>query len=84
MSAYIADLNAAVERDRAKRAETERAATQAARERFTPLEDSLSRFLATIPMEIQREGSVSFDLASLVARPLARQLSPRRTWTSTS
>jgi hypothetical protein len=37
MRAYIAKLNAAVERDRSQRAEKERAATQAARERLTPL-----------------------------------------------
>jgi hypothetical protein len=38
MSAYIAQLNAAVERDRAQHAEKERAANQAVRERLTPLE----------------------------------------------
>jgi hypothetical protein len=56
MSAYIAALNAAVAREQAQRDEKERATTQAARERLTPLEERLSRLLATIPGEIQREG----------------------------
>lgn len=56
MSAYINQLNAAVERDRAQRAERERANLQAARERLTPLEERLSRLLAAIPIKIQREG----------------------------
>jgi hypothetical protein len=64
MSAYIAALNAAVERDQAEREEKERVATQAVRERLTPLEERLSRLLATIPSEIQREG---LSLASLQA-----------------
>jgi hypothetical protein len=64
MSAYIAALNAAVAREQAERQEKKRAATQAARERLTPLEERLSRLLATIPSEIQREG---LSLASLQA-----------------
>jgi hypothetical protein len=44
----------------AQRDEKERAATQAVRERLTPL----ARLLNTIPIEIQREG---FSLASLQA-----------------
>jgi hypothetical protein len=69
VSAYIKQLNAAVERDRAQRAEKERAATQAARERLTPLEDRLARLLETIPIEIQREGlSLSSLQASLRGR----------------
>jgi hypothetical protein len=44
--------------------EKERAATQAARDRLTPLGERLSRLLATIPVEIQREG---LSLASLQA-----------------
>jgi hypothetical protein len=68
VSAYIADLNAGVERDRArweekKRAETE-AATQAARERLTPLEERLARLLATIPDELKQDG---LELKSLQA-----------------
>jgi hypothetical protein len=64
MSAYIAALNAAAERDRAQRQEKERVAIQAVRDRLTPLEERLSRLLATIPIEIQREG---LSLASLQA-----------------
>jgi hypothetical protein len=68
MIAYIASLKAAAERDRAQReldrAEKERIARQAVRERLTPLEDRLSRLLTTIPSEIQREG---LSLASLQA-----------------
>lgn len=69
MSAYIASLNAAVERDRAQRAEKQLAATKAARERLTPLEERLARLLATIPIELQREGlSLSSLQASLRGR----------------
>jgi hypothetical protein len=64
MSAYIAALNAAAERERAQHSEKERVATQAARERLTPLEERLSRLLATIPRAIQREG---LSLVSLQA-----------------
>ena len=60
MSAYIKHLQArqaAFEAAaQAQRAEQERAAAQAARERLTPLEDRLARLLATIPVDIQREG----------------------------
>ena len=68
MSAYVASLKAGVERDiaqrEAQRAEQERAEAQAARERLTPLEDRLARLLATIPIEVQREG---LSLSSLQA-----------------
>jgi len=56
VSAYIAELNAAVERDRAERAERERVTAQAAKDRLTPLEARLRRLLDTIPIELQREG----------------------------
>jgi hypothetical protein len=73
MSLYIQELNAAVERNRAQRAkqraEKERAATEATRERLTPLEERLSRLLATIPIELQREGLALSSLqASLRGR----------------
>jgi hypothetical protein len=69
VSAYINQLNAAVAIEQAKHEEKERAATQAARERLTPLEERLSRLLATIPIEIQREGlSLSSLQASLRGR----------------
>ena len=60
MSAYIAELNAAVEREHANqqkiRDEEARVNIQAARERLTPVEERLARLLATIPDELQREG----------------------------
>ena len=65
---YIAQLNAAAEANRAKeqarREERARAEAHAARERLTPLEDRLRRVLASIPVELQREG---LSLASLQA-----------------
>ena len=47
MNAYVKQLNAAVAIEQAQRAEKERVATRAARERLTPLEERLSRLLAT-------------------------------------
>lgn len=69
MSAYIKQLQAAVERDRAQHAELEHAQLKAVRERLTPLEERLARLLATIPIEVQREGlSLSSLQASLRGR----------------
>jgi hypothetical protein len=60
MSAYIQKLLAAqavAEAEaEARREEKDRAAAQVARERLTPLEDRLARLLATIPLDVQREG----------------------------
>lgn len=57
MSSYVKQLNAAIAiRAQAHRDEEARAAAQAARERLTPLEVRLARVLATIPVEVQREG----------------------------
>jgi len=60
LSAYVAKLNvqaeALRERQNAQREEAAASATEVARERLTPLEDRLSRLLATIPAELQREG----------------------------
>jgi len=56
MKAYLADLKAMVAANEAGRAGLERANLQAARERLTPLEDRLARLLATIPLQVQREG----------------------------
>jgi hypothetical protein len=64
MSAYINLLKAAVTIEQAQYAEKECLAKQATRERLTPLEERLSRLLATIPIELQREG---LSLASLQA-----------------
>jgi hypothetical protein len=64
MSAYIAQLNAAVAREQAERQEKERIATQAVRERLTPLEGGLYSAKASV-------------LASSFAQgPLARSRSP--------
>ncbi len=56
MRAYIKELRAAVAIDQAQRAEQNREATKAARQRLTSLDDRLSRLLSTIPYELQREG----------------------------
>ncbi len=66
---YIKQLNAEVAEMQAQRQEKQLAATQAARERLTPLETRLARVLATIPVELQREGlSLSLLQASLRGR----------------
>lgn len=56
MSAYVKQLNAAVEREAAEAREQRASEAQVARARLTPLEDRLARLLATIPMEVQQEG----------------------------
>lgn len=69
MSAYLASLNAAVATQQAERTEQQRADVQSARERLTPLADRLARLLATIPVEVQREGLALAQLqASLRGR----------------
>jgi hypothetical protein len=68
MIAYVRQLQANAERANAERErareEKKRAETRAARERLTPLDDRLSRLLATIPRDIQCEG---LSLTSLQA-----------------
>ncbi len=68
LHAYIAQLKKYAEANRAaeqaRRDEKARAEADAARVRLTPLEDRLSRLLASIPVEVQREG---LSLASLQA-----------------
>ena len=44
--------------------------------RLTPLDERLTRLLATIPIEVQRERCVARGLASVAERPQARQLPP--------
>jgi hypothetical protein len=60
VTAYIAQLNRALEaqrlKDEAQRQAKRQAEDSTARERLTPLEDRLKRLLATIPIEVQREG----------------------------
>lgn len=68
MKYWLAQLEAANKAcraaEQARRDEKARAETQAARARLTPLEDRLTRLLATIPIGLQREG---LSLASLQA-----------------
>jgi hypothetical protein len=58
--AYVARLNELSEarrgKQQAQREEQARSEAKATRERLTPVEDRLERLLATIPVEIQREG----------------------------
>ena len=70
---YAATLRKSAEENRAKhqaeREEKARAEAKAARERLTPLDERLTRLLATIPVEVQREGlSLSSLQASLRGR----------------
>jgi hypothetical protein len=70
---YAAQLQKSAEENRAKhqaqRDEKARAEVEAARVRLTPLEDRLTRLLATIPPDVQREGlSLSSLQASLRGR----------------
>jgi hypothetical protein len=57
---YLSQLNAAAEARRAehqaRRDEKARAEAEAARVRLTPLEDRLTRLLATIQIDVRREG----------------------------
>lgn len=61
MTAYISRMDAELRSEQVRR---EEAVKVEARERLTPLEDRLARLLATIPVELQREGLL---LASLQA-----------------
>jgi hypothetical protein len=66
MTAYVSRINSELEREAAAR---EEAVRSTARGRLTPLEDRLSRLLATIPVELHREGlSLSTLQASLRGR----------------
>jgi hypothetical protein len=60
MSAYVDALraeSARINSERQKlRDEEARASAQAAREKLVPLEERVARLLATIPIEVQREG----------------------------
>jgi len=70
---YAARLMASVEANRlkeqARREERARTEAKAARERLTPLDERLARLLATIPVDVQREGLSLLSLrASLRGR----------------
>jgi hypothetical protein len=57
MSAYLNSLRAGADAAaQAHRQESERVAAEAARARLVPLEVRLGRLLATIPIDVQREG----------------------------
>ena len=62
MIAYISELNALVAEDNSRLAELKRQSNEATRARLTPLQDRLTQFLKTIPVELQREG---LSLASI-------------------
>jgi hypothetical protein len=57
---YLAKLNATAKSNRAdvqaRREERARTEAEAVRVRLTPLEDRLTRLLATVPIDVQREG----------------------------
>jgi hypothetical protein len=59
---YLKESSATVASKQGRREEKNRAHIRAARERLTPVEERLARVLATIPVELQREG---LSLASL-------------------
>lgn len=56
MSAYVSALKLAALEDQEHKEGKRAAEARASRERLTPLEDRLSRLLATIPSDVQREG----------------------------
>jgi hypothetical protein len=69
MSKLIADTEANRAKEQAQREERARTEADAARVRLTPLDERLARLLATIPIEVQREGlSLSSLQASLRGR----------------
>lgn len=56
MSAYVKALMAAVSEEENRQTERNATDTRAAHERLTSLEARLTRLLATIPLEVQRDG----------------------------
>lgn len=56
MSAYVRSLNKAVVEELTNLAERRIAHARTARDRLTLLDELLARFLATMPIEVQREG----------------------------
>jgi hypothetical protein len=64
-----AEVEAQRAQEQARRDEKARTEAEAARERLTPLDERLTRLLATIPIEVQREGlSLTALQASLKGR----------------
>jgi hypothetical protein len=68
MSAYIATLRAAVEREQARHDEEAQVAKQAAAELLAPLENRLARVLQSIPIEIQRDQGLSLSSLRILLR----------------
>jgi hypothetical protein len=69
MCQVIADAEARRVKEQARREERARAEVEAVRVRLTPVDERLGRLLATIPVELQREGlSLSTLQASLRGR----------------
>jgi hypothetical protein len=69
MNAYIKELMKQGEAEVAERHEIRKTEQKAVRDRLTPLETRLQKLLATIPIEIQREGlSLNTLQASLKGR----------------
>jgi hypothetical protein len=66
--AYVAALNAAVEREQARRDEEAQVAKQAAAEFLAPLENRLARVLLSIPVEIQRDQGLSLSSLRILLR----------------
>ena len=64
LSQIEADIKADNAKQQAQRDEKARAEAEAARVRLTPLEDRLTRLLATVPIDVQRDG---LSLAALQA-----------------
>lgn len=56
MTAYIRALKDADDAEKARQIDKKLTEIRVARDRLTPLEDRLARLLATIPLDIQREG----------------------------
>ena len=56
MNAYIKTLNDELRADQERQEERRRRDLQVAKERLSPLQERLTRLLATIPVELQRQG----------------------------
>src|SRR5580700_6969059 len=56
MAQVIADSEAQRAKELGQREDRARTEAKAARERLTPIDERLTRLLATIPVELQREG----------------------------
>jgi hypothetical protein len=84
MHYWMSQLEAAAKANRdkrqAERDEKARAEAEATRVRLTPLDARLTRLLATVPIDVPREGLSLSALQASLRGPIARQLSSGRTW----